>query len=215
MSSSKESIDAPRSLSWTSWLLKPFYTRTPPTTVSQDANQNEAASSPVAVAKSSSKDSAEPSALGDVLPMAGTWQKDEAASDAKSFAEQVAMLHMSSLYSYAALHYMWGLELRVSDEGFTKKYLVKHVPAYIFAEVERYIFGESTTMGRRDRRSGSQKAVAQNGTDSVQCDIEWSEPYAGTVREVYTLSSAEVLRIVSTLTMGDKVVVTTQVFNKT
>lgn len=155
------------------------------------------------------------SAFGDVLPMAGTWQKDEAASDAKSFAEQVAMLHMSALYSYAALHYMWGLELHVNEEGFTKKYLVKHVPAYIFAEVERYIFGQSTTMGRRDRRSGSQEAVAKNGTDSVQCDIEWSEPYAGRVREVYTLSSAEVLRIVSTLTMGDKVVVTTQVFNKT
>ena len=51
------------------------------------------------------------------LDMGGTWQKDENASDQDKYAQQVHMLHMSALYTYAALHYMWGLEIKLDDAG--------------------------------------------------------------------------------------------------
>lgn len=148
------------------------------------------------------------------LPMSGTWQKDESASDAENYALQIAMLHMSSLYSYAALHYMWGVEININNNGFTKRYLVKHVPAYIFSEVEYFAFGETTTMGRRDRRKGSQEAIAQVAVDSIACNIKWGDPYAGTVKEDYQMPTPNLLHITSTLTIGDQSVTSVQVYNK-
>ena len=79
--------------------------------------------------------------------------------------------------------------------GFSKKYLVKKVPAYIFSEVETFRFDEQTTMGRRDRRSGSQTATASKGKDSNIVDVAWGEPYAGTLGSLL----APTLFIASTL----------------
>lgn len=58
---------------------------------------------------------------------------------------------------------------------------MKNVPAYIFSEVEKFQFDEQTSMGRRDRRSGSQTATASKRDELITVDINWGEPYSGAV----------------------------------
>lgn len=128
---------------WASWLTSPFVavqgspeTVTVTDTVTDVSSQQTAESNPE---QASAQEAPEltpeltPSQMPTVtqdgaeeqssepLPMGGTWQKDEAASDAEPYAQQIAMLHMSSLYTYAALHYMWGVEITVNDQGHPSK----------------------------------------------------------------------------------------------
>lgn len=103
----------PRS-SWSSW-LSPLGT----STASTDApvsNPTEL-TQPSAAVTGNAESKSEMDGAGAPPDIAGTWQKDEGASDQNSYAEQVKMLHMSSLYTYAALHYMWGLDISTDDAG--------------------------------------------------------------------------------------------------
>lgn len=50
-------------------------------------------------------------------------------------------------------------------------------------EVEHYKFGEQTSMGRRDRRSGQQTGSLTKVDGGVQAEITWGDPYAGGLRQ--------------------------------
>lgn len=111
-----------RMSSWASWLTSPFVAvQGAPETVSTEISPEQPSGQEIAEpATDQTPDLSEDGAgeqSSEALPMAGTWQKDESTSDAESYAQQIAMLHMSSLYTYAALHYMWGVEITVNDQG--------------------------------------------------------------------------------------------------
>jgi hypothetical protein len=155
------------------------------------------------------------SRLGDsVADFSGQWEKDTAASDMDAYAKQVAMLHMSSVQTYAALHFMWGLNIKSDDQGFTLRFLVKRVPAFVFREVEHYTYDQQTSMSRRDRRPGQQTGDLSHEDGGVQVDIKWGDPYAAHTREIYTLPSAQVMHLNSTVTVGDESVSCLQVYNR-
>lgn len=111
------SSDQPKS-SWSSWvwLSSPFAsTASKDVSVSPHVAAAEPQPAPTEEAETGNGESS-----GEIvvpLDMTGTWQKDENASDQDKYVQQVQMLHMSALYTYAALHYMWGLEIKPDDAG--------------------------------------------------------------------------------------------------
>lgn len=149
-----------------------------------------------------------------VADFSGQWEKDTAASDMDAYAKQVEMLHMSSVQTYAALHFMWGLNIKSDNQGFTLRFLVKRVPAFVFREVEHYTYDQQTSMSRRDRRSGQQTGDLTRADGGVQLDIKWGDPYAAHTRELYTLPSPSVMHLNSTVTVGDQSVSSLTVYNK-
>jgi hypothetical protein len=85
-----------------------------------------------------------------------------------------------------------------------------------FKVTEAFQLEGSTSMARRDMRSGSQQATANVGPDgSLRVAISWGEPNVGGVTEVYSLGEeAGTLECLSTVAVAAGSVTTRSVFRR-
>ncbi|GLI59445.1 hypothetical protein VaNZ11_001269 [Volvox africanus] len=144
--------------------------------------------------------------------LTGLWEKDSAASQVEEYELMLDVLELGGLQEVTA-RLIDGLDLRHDGTRFEVSF-VTVVP--FFRVTERHRFGATTTMMRRDLRSGRQSTQARCIPGGVVVDMTWDAPLAGTLKEEYLASDeGSTMAVTSTLRIGPRAAMATQIYRRT
>ena len=146
-------------------------------------------------------------------PPLGTFIRDVAASDMKSYEKTLGLLGLGKIQQLTAIQLIEGLEVTAQGDNITLKFLTV-VP--FFNVLERYSLKGSSSFGRRDLRPGHQLGNAAFNANGALClKSTWGEPKAGAMEEVMSLApDGSTLEVIATLTVGGKQESTRQIYRK-
>ncbi|KXZ48621.1 hypothetical protein GPECTOR_26g524 [Gonium pectorale] len=154
-----------------------------------------------------------PSQVFDV-DLTSLWEKDAEASQVQEYEAMLDVLQLGGLQKVTA-RLIDGLDLRHDGERFEVSF-VTVVP--FFRVSEKSLFGQPTTMTRRDLRdplTGRQTSVATRVPGGVVVDMSWGAPLAGSLREEYVVSEdGGSLAVTSSLRIGERAASATQVYRR-
>ncbi|GIL77303.1 hypothetical protein Vretimale_3040 [Volvox reticuliferus] len=144
--------------------------------------------------------------------LTGLWEKDSAASQVEAYELLLDVLELGGLQKVTA-RLIDGLDLRHDEQRFEISF-VTVVP--FFRVTEKIRFDATTTMMRRDLRSGRQSAQATRIPGGVVVDMVWEAPLAGSLKEEYLASEdGNAMAVTSTIRIGPRTASATQVYRRT
>ncbi|GIL63620.1 hypothetical protein Vafri_17640, partial [Volvox africanus] len=144
--------------------------------------------------------------------LTGLWEKDSAASQVEEYELMLDVLELGGLQKVTA-RLIDGLDLLHDSQRFEVSF-VTVVP--FFRVTERSRFGATTTMMRRDLRSGRQSSQARCIPGGVVVEMTWDAPLAGSLKEEYlTSDEGSAMAVTSTLRIGPRAAMATQIYRRT
>ncbi|KAF6266122.1 hypothetical protein COO60DRAFT_644181 [Scenedesmus sp. NREL 46B-D3] len=140
----------------------------------------------------------------------GTWLKDREASD--SMADAITLMGLSGLMRQA-IKLIKGITVTQDDASFSMA--VFSVLSWFKVSETYSLDGTSSSCRRRDfRRGGHKGRVAVPSPDKLQLHLQWDDPYGGTGLDEFTMPSADVLHVQSTVSVNGKTCSYRQVYNR-
>lgn len=145
----------------------------------------------------------------------GVWKRNFVKTDMAAMEKAMSAMRLGKFQKMAALKLIDGLEIgqEVPRGEVSVRYLTK-LPGYSMEE--RFREGETTTMPRRDQRSGPQRAVAQDmSPDEMLLKIHWDGELPGRVEERFVITHDGQLEVRAVFQIqGKETIHITQVYDR-
>ncbi|KAG2491253.1 hypothetical protein HYH03_010460 [Edaphochlamys debaryana] len=154
--------------------------------------------------------------------LTGVWEKDLPTSQVQEYEAMLDVLQLGGLQKVTA-RLIDGIELvdQLPPQGGPEagrggRFEVSFLTVVPFFRVtEKSRFGISSSMMRRDLRSGKQACIATRIPGGVRVDMTWDNPLAGGLSEDYVASTDGMqLAVTSRISIGSRQAVATMMYNR-
>ncbi|KAK9843768.1 hypothetical protein WJX81_005588 [Elliptochloris bilobata] len=129
------------------------------------------------------------------LNITGRWEKVKDQSELDCYSKQLDLLQIGGIQKATAVKLMNGINIEHSADGMRTEYKVDKVP--FFKHCEEFRLGRETVMGRRDKKSGQQRAFLREVPEGLQIDIQLEQPFPGRIVETFSCPEDGILKIAS------------------